>query len=147
MDNTVNRFEEAVSLIEECREELNLTYFAMSWLKNLRFPTESHIARWTEDGQQRLSRIIGEIDKQLKALTLAQSLKDREKTTDAANCDPLLLEVLNFIEYARSLQIITGYGNLADAQCERVDLRDKADTLYKKLDAVKWGVPHTGEKE
>ncbi len=64
----------------------------------------------------------------------------------AADADPVLLEVLNFIELCRSLKITTGGGGLVDAKCERVELADKADALYKKLEAMKWGLLRTPDK-
>lgn len=71
--------------------------------------------------------------------TRAQPTPEADLESDVVNEDPLLLEVLNFIEMCRTLKITTGYGDTADAKVERVSIRDDADALYKKLDAVKWG--------
>lgn len=58
----------------------------------------------------------------------------------AAQQDPVLIEVLNFIELCRSLKITMGGGQTVDRAIEREQLCEKADALYKKLEAMKWGV-------
>ena len=59
---------------------------------------------------------------------------------DAAQQDPLLLEVLNFISRCQSLEVRTGGSEVVNKAIEREDLRAQANALYSKLDAVKWGV-------
>lgn len=56
---------------------------------------------------------------------------------DAVEADPLLLEVLNFINKVSSLEIIVS--GRRNEQAEREILRREAAALYKKLDAAKWG--------
>lgn len=65
--------------------------------------------------------------------------------TDAPQ-DPVLLEVLNFIERCRSLEIITGGPDSVDRSAERLVLRNDADILYRKLEAIKWGVQNSKER-
>ena len=57
-----------------------------------------------------------------------------------AGHDPLLMEVLQLIENCRSMQNRTGGGEIVDKAVDREDLRQQANILWPKLEAVKWGV-------
>lgn len=67
-----------------------------------------------------------------------------EEATQAAHKpveeDPYLLEVLNFIDKVASLNVVTGGGEIVDAATAFLDCQQNAKDLYKKLDAVKWGL-------
>lgn len=62
------------------------------------------------------------------------------RSEDAFQQDPILLEVLNFIELCRSLEFVCTGDRTKDAAMERESIKDTADELYKKLDSIKWGV-------
>ena len=63
-----------------------------------------------------------------------------DQPVDAANTDPMLLKVLNFIQYCRTLEYTTGAGTIPDEALARRDIKVQADAIYKELDAIKWGV-------
>ena len=63
-----------------------------------------------------------------------------DQPVDAAHTDPMLLKVLQFIEYCRTVEYTTSAGKIPDEALARRDIKDQADALYKKLAAIKWGV-------
>lgn len=62
---------------------------------------------------------------------------------DAAQEDPMLFQVLNFIEYARSVEMRLFGEEAKDKALERDSIREMADELWQKLDAIKWGTKKT----